>query len=170
MNEFRYDTYCGLYCGACDILAAYKKSQEQHTLPQWNALPETIQQHIPQADIICYGCKSDTVFAGCRKCPIRKCARKKKGIESCLDCQKYPCLIHHISKLVKTIMRLEKKLPHLKITPKNLATIQQKGIRVWLEEQQHTWQCPDCQTHFTWYQQECSQCGKNLETFKDYNQ
>ena len=26
MEEFKYDTYCGLYCGACDIMAAFKKA------------------------------------------------------------------------------------------------------------------------------------------------
>jgi hypothetical protein len=136
-NEFRYDTYCGLYCGACDILLAYKKGKEQNIIPQWSDLPAPIR-NIPPAEIICYGCKSETVFTGCSKCPIRKCARKHKEIESCLDCQKYPCLIHKIVKIVKIIRRFEKKLPHLKIIPRNLTTIQQKGIHAWLEEQKTT--------------------------------
>ena len=80
MEEFKYDTYCGLYCGACDIMAAFKKSTVENTKPQWEDLPVEFRKNIPAgkaADIICYGCKSDTVFIGCSKCLIRKCAKKK---------------------------------------------------------------------------------------------
>jgi hypothetical protein len=78
-------------------------------------------------------------------------------------------MIHKIAKIYKAMKRLEKKLPHLKIIPENLHTIQQKGINCWLQEQKQTWECPDCKTNYSWYQRECSQCGKDLESLKDYN-
>jgi hypothetical protein len=28
--------------------------------------------------------------------------------------------------------------------------------RAWLEEQKTTWECPDCQSNFSWYQRECA--------------
>lgn len=168
MNGFRYDTYCGLYCGACDILLAYKKGVEQGKTPEWNDFPAQIQQHIPHGQIICHGCKSDTVFVGCSKCPIRKCARKHPEIETCLDCKKYPCLIHKIAKWVIRFQKLEQKLPHVKIKAHNLQTIRQKGMAAWLAEQQQIWVCLDCQTNFSWYQPQCKQCGKEIASLKDY--
>ena len=109
-----------------------------------------------------HGCKTDTVFQGCATCPVRKCAKKKSGIESCLDCEKYPCLLYKIAKIVIAVQRLEKKLPHLKCKSGNLAVIREKGMNAWLEEQQRVWECPDCHASFSWYQTQCSQCGKLL--------
>lgn len=169
MEKIRYDTYCGLYCGACDIMQAYQKELKTGTPAQWDEMPEEFQQHIPQGTIACRGCKTDMVFIGCSKCPIRKCARKQIGIESCLDCRKYPCLLHKITNLVKKFRKMKQKLPHCKIVSKNLETIRQKGMQTWLEEQEEVWKCPDCGTDFSWYQKTCAQCGKELEELKDYN-
>jgi hypothetical protein len=168
MTQFRYDTYCGLYCGACDIASAYKRGIENNSPPRWDDLPSPLRDTIHQAPIICHGCKTDTVFGGCGKCLIRKCARKKQGIESCVDCNKYPCLIHRITAIAKIIFRLEKRLPHMRIAPVNLQTIRRCGMASWLDEQRRRWACPDCGTSFTWYQHTCTRCGANLETIKDY--
>ena len=169
MQEFRYETYCGLYCGACDILMAYKRGLEQQAQPEWSELGEPLRRHIPQAEIVCHGCKTDTVFAGCAKCPIRKCGRNHPEIETCLDCKRYPCWRHKFFKIVIALLNFEKKLPHQKIKPRNLQTIREKGLRAWLEEQQRVWACPDCQTSFSWYQRKCKQCGRVLDSIKDYN-
>ena len=168
-TEFRYETYCGLYCGACDILMAYQRGLEQQTPPEWSELGEPLRRHIPQAEIVCHGCKTDTVFAGCAKCPIRKCGRNHPEIETCLDCKRYPCWRHKFFKIVVALLNFEKKLPHQKIKPRNLQTIREKGLRAWLEEQQRVWACPDCQTSFSWYQRKCKQCGRELDSIKDYN-
>ena len=168
MGEIRYDTYCGLYCGACDIMQAYQKELKTGTPSQWYEMPDEFQQHIPRGTIECHGCKTDKVYIGCRKCPIRRCARKKEGIESCLDCRKYPCLIYKIASAVKRFRKLEQKLPHLKAIRKNLDTIQKKGMQAWLQEQEELWKCPDCQTTFSWYQRKCPQCTRDLEGLKDF--
>ncbi len=163
-QDFRYDSYCDLYCGACDILNTHRRHLEQGTIPQWEELPEPLRNHIPHGAIECHGCKSDTVFIGCRQCPYKTCARKKQ-VESCRTCDKYPCLIHHIANIVKKLQRIERKLPHLQCIPENFAAIGQSGMHTWLEQQERRWTCPQCGTVVTWYQQHCEQCGTALEAY-----
>lgn len=163
--DFRYDSYCGLYCGACDILQTYKRHRARGTTPHWDELPEPLRKHVPHGEIECHGCKSDTVFIGCQKCPYKACARKKQ-VESCRTCDKYPCLIHHIANIVKKLQRLERKLPHLQGIPENLATIEQVGTEAWLTQQERRWTCPQCGAAATWYQSRCVQCGNPLESYK----
>lgn len=159
MSEFRYDSYCGLYCGACDILAAYKNGLETGAAPQWSELPPEFANNLPfnaqKAEIKCYGCKTDTVFAGCSKCFIRKCARKKVGIETCLDCERYPCYRVKIMGFAKKLLKIEAKLPHLKAIVPNLEVIRNKGVQFWLEEQRGKWQCPHCGKRLSWYRPSC---------------
>jgi hypothetical protein len=172
MEEFRYDSYCGLYCGSCDILMAYRKGLETNTTPKWEDLPERVRNVHGKGEppIICYGCKTDTVFKGCSICPVQKCARKKLEIhQTCLDCKSYPCKLHKLMNIARKLLRLNKKLPHSNILPKNVETIREKGLEYWLEEQKKIWECPDCHTAFSWYQEKCSNCGKDLEPIKDYN-
>ena len=169
MEEFKYDTYCGLYCGACDIMAAFKKSTVENTKPQWEDLPVEFRKNIPAgkaAEIICYGCKSDTVFIGCSKCLIRNCAKEKMQVETCFDCGKFPCLKFRVFGFIRKLM--EKKLPHLKSAHRNQLTIQEKGLAVWLHQQEALWKCPQCRTDFTWYSQTCPKCGNELESVKDF--
>lgn len=172
MDKFRYDSYCGLYCGSCDILMAYKKGLATGTTPEWKDLPDRTQilNRRPPTPIICQGCKTDILFEGCSICPVQKCARKKLTIEqTCMDCEHYPCKLHRMMRFVRKLLRLHKKLPHSNILPKNVETIREKGLEYWLEEQKLVWECPDCHTSFSWYQEKCSKCGKDLEPLKDYN-
>ena len=161
MTEFRFDTYCGLYCGACDILQAYKKGIETGTSPQWRDLPLEIQNHpvIPKnSEIKCHGCKTGTIFAGCSKCIIRKCAINKTGVETCLDCGNYPCWRLKLTAIFKKLLKLETRLPHLKDIAPNLEIIRNNGMEFWLEEQNRKWQCPNCGKRLSWYQASCPEC------------
>jgi hypothetical protein len=169
MEEFRYDTYCGLYCGACEIMDAYRAGIESGRTPQWDDLPASFTGHIPHAEIKCHGCKSDDVFAGCRTCPIRACALKKGILGTCRDCRKYPCMIYAAFKVVWWLRKLGKKLPHWRAAKPNLKRMREIGIDRWLEEQDKAWRCPGCGTKFTWYRTACAGCGKDVEPLKDYN-
>jgi len=40
---FRYDTYCGLYCGACEILLANEKGSVEALAQAWNRDPESLR-------------------------------------------------------------------------------------------------------------------------------
>lgn len=167
MPEFRCDSYCGLYCGACDILLAYKNGMKNGHVPQWNDLPSELRNHpviAKNSEIKCYGCKTDTVFAGCSKCLIRKCARNKVGIETCLDCRSYPCWRFKITALIRKVLNLETKLPHLKDINFNLEVIRNNGMKFWLEEQDRKWQCPHCGKRLSWYNASCIDCNNNRET------
>ena len=59
MTEYMYDSFCGLYCNACEIMQAYKNGKEGEVAHKWGAKPE---------QIVCHGCKSDKVFMKCREC------------------------------------------------------------------------------------------------------
>lgn len=156
MSNFNYDSYCGLYCGACDILHAYKNGYEDKIAPYFNLEPSQIK---------CHGCKTDTVFENCRNCKIRNCAINKK-IDHCFDCIDYPCNLYN--ELLQDFSN-KHNLPHLKILPKNFMTIKNIGIDQWLKEQDQVWKCPECQTDFSFYTPKCIKCGKDLDKIKDYN-
>ena len=162
MPEFRSDSYCGLYCGACDILVAYKKGIETGTSPEWSGMPSEFSKlplAFTNAEIKCHGCKSDIVFVGCSKCIIRRCAIKKTGIETCLDCRRYPCWRHKMTAVFKRLFKVEEKLPHQKAIRPNLEAIRNKGLSVWLEEQGQKWQCQHCGKRLSWYNASCNDCS-----------
>ena len=87
MTPFKLDGYCGLYCGGCDIYRLSEKGRKSGVKAKWEEMPEQFKKVAKEADIVCHGCKSDMLFAGCKVCPIIKCA-KKKGVESCALCKK----------------------------------------------------------------------------------
>ena len=167
---FRYDSYCGLYCGACDILQAYRHGLETQRTPEWSDLPERFRKHLPaqNADIRCHGCKSDTVFRGCARCPMRSCARKRGNVELCVDCADYPCLRTRLLGLVVRLMSLERKLPHQRVRRANQERIRCVGLAEWLVEQDRRWRCPQCGTLFSWYRATCPQCGRELDSLKGF--
>ncbi len=134
MEQYRHDSYCGLYCGACDIMATYKESITQSKSATWNDLPPEFQKNLPvpgKAEIICYGCKSDILFAGCATCPIRKCA-KEMIVDICAECEKYPCKYYKETDISGELL---KKLPHIKSRNINLNFIRKNGKSAWLTKQ-----------------------------------
>ena len=166
MEEFQYGSYCGLYCGACEIMKAYQKELASSVQARWQDLPERFRKNIREAEMVCLGCKTDTVFEGCRGCSIRTCA-KEKNVESCILCIDYPCQLvkdrqDHMAK-ARTI------LPHTRVMFKNLDVIREKGMDGWLKEREHDWKCPQCGTGFSWYQELCEKCGRELISLKEHN-
>ena len=85
MNNFNPDTYCGIYCGACSIAMHGETGRADGFVACLGS--------VPKEDLVCGGCKSDTVYAGCSTCSLRRCAREK-GIAHCVDCTDYPCKIY----------------------------------------------------------------------------
>lgn len=162
--------YCGLYCGACDILRLYREGVETGRTPEWSDLPERLREHLPfkPSPIRCHGCKSDTVFAGCGHCPLRSCALKRANVEICSDCEKYPCLRIRLVGLMMRLFSVMKKLPHQQTKEPNLARIRSVGVVQWLAEQEHQWRCPQCHSSFSWYRATCTSCGKDLTSLKGF--
>ncbi len=163
MSEHNYDSYCGIYCGACDIHTAYKTGRKTRLSTFWSEpLLKTFlrSQRVDYKDsrtlqLQCDGCKSDNVFINCKICRIRACAIDKK-VEHCIDCSEYPCA------MIVGRKKIEGLLPHLKCTHSNMETIRKNNVAQWLLEQEKQWQCPDCRTSFAWYSTKCGACGKDL--------
>ena len=165
MEEFRYDTYCGLYCGACEIMKAYRENKGTPA-SQWEDLPKPMRENIAKAEIVCRGCKTDVLFAGCQRCRIRKCA-KERGVAACIVCEEYPCKI--VKGTMEHISKGREQLPHTKVMFKNLDAVKTGGVGLWLKEQRSKWQCRQCGAAISWYQSSCERCGCELESQKDYN-
>jgi len=169
MENFNCDSYCGIYCGACDIMRTFKTGEKSRLAAFWDERTVKTFQHklgIGYDDnrpftYECHGCKSDMLFVNCAVCQIRQCAINSK-VEHCIDCEKYPC------NLIADSKKIEKILPHLKSNPGNMETIKRSGVSQWLSEQENKWKCPACGKSFSWYTRKCKNCGQDLKkvTFK----
>ncbi|NVM38334.1 MAG: DUF3795 domain-containing protein [Candidatus Lokiarchaeota archaeon] len=144
--SFKLDAYCGLYCGGCFIMNAYRQNRT-------DCLPDNWINPIHDKEIKCYGCKSEIVFENCRGCRIRKCAQSK-NIDFCNKCSEFPC------EYIKRLVNLD--LAHLNLTTENLKTIKETGVKKWLENQKNRWLCANCGFPYSWYEQNCVKCGKEL--------
>jgi hypothetical protein len=139
--DYRYDTYCGLYCGACPVLVANKKG----------AVDELAKKiEMDPADLVCAGCKSGARKAPRADCEFVLCALEK-GVEFCGDCGEYPCK-------GLTDFRDDEWAHHSAVT-KNLDRLKEIGLAAWLEEQDARWTCGACGARFDWYDEKCPDCG-----------
>lgn len=141
---FCYDSYCGLYCGACAVLKANEDGTLQEKCKEWDIAPE---------DAHCHGCKSDTPAVYCRTCDIKKCA-EEKNVNFCFQCTEYLC--------PRLTAFKNDEHPHHSVIFKNLETIKNKGVESWLKEQKSRWSCSECGTSYTWYDNVCPQCGSTV--------
>jgi len=139
--DYRYDTYCGLYCGACPVLVANQKGTIEELASRNDMDP---------ADLVCAGCKSGTLASFCADCHFIPCAHGK-GVESCVECDEYPC-----ERL--TAFRDDER-PHHSVVTKNLDRLSEIGLKAWLAEQNKRWKCEACGARFAWYDEKCPECG-----------
>ncbi|MFX1259785.1 MAG: DUF3795 domain-containing protein, partial [Promethearchaeota archaeon] len=86
MKDPKLLALCGTNCGVCPFLIAYKTNDER--------LKEKLAKmiRIKPEEIVCEGCNSEIQFNFCKMCPIKSCVMKK-GFESCVDCDDFPCKI-----------------------------------------------------------------------------
>ena len=136
-----YDSYCGLYCGACPILLANERGEVEKRAAEGGVEPEVL---------LCSGCKSETIAVFCTDCEMRQCARDRR-LDSCRECDEYPC------QMLKNFRADEH--PHHSAVLKNLESMHETGLDAWLEEQKARWSCPACGARFTWYDALCPECG-----------
>jgi len=143
-KPYRYDTYCGLYCGACEVLHANMENRLDEKSSEWGVDP---------AQMRCHGCKSDVLSIYCRDCELRTCA-ESKGLDYCYECEEFPC------------QRLENfnhdKVPHHVMVIINQKVLAERGPEQWLEDQKIRWSCTVCGETFSWYQKTCSKCGSEV--------
>jgi hypothetical protein len=84
--------YCGVDCDACDVFRATAYGDQEARARAVKVWTKTAQQHwgmktLDPAILKCRGCRSQgrDIFKGCRSCPIRRCARRRK-LASCGLC------------------------------------------------------------------------------------
>jgi hypothetical protein len=84
--------YCGVDCGACDVLKATVHGDAEALRRAHVLWAKTAQQHwgmktLDPAILKCQGCRTEGegIFRGCRLCPMRRCV-KGKGLTSCGLC------------------------------------------------------------------------------------
>ena len=147
MDIFNPDSYCGIYCGACSI-AVYGQTGSADSFV-------TCLRNLPKKELVCSGCRSNTVYAGCSICVVRSCARGR-NVEHCIECPDYPC------NNIRICQRAGKILPHTRETAFSLEAIKRDSVDCWLDAQKKRWSCPDCGTPFSWYASTCSKCGRSL--------
>ncbi|MFC2071339.1 DUF3795 domain-containing protein [Chloroflexota bacterium] len=131
MNNKRFDTYCGIYCGACEVMNAETYQDKAHVTKIWEGIMEASPEQVH-----CSGCKSDDLFFNCEQCKMRPCA-KSKGLEFCIECNEYPCIYYHEGKQVVEQLPY---LSHMKAIVKNLRDIKGYGIERWLDIQKTKWE------------------------------
>lgn len=136
--NYVYDCYCGLYCGACTMMLDTKAGK---------------------TDKPCYGCKSEAPAGHCATCAIKACARGK-GFEFCIECAELPTcekMNHFIN---------DPEYPNGLCVMKNMQTIQQVGLPQWLADQELRWQCKNCGTPHSWWDETCPKCGQTVDSYK----
>jgi hypothetical protein len=146
--RFRYDSYCGIYCGACGVINAIKNGNFEELAKKHNRKPEELE---------CYGCKI-TAAGKKNKCRIIACA-VNKGVEFCFECDEYPC------DMLKKFK--EDEYPYHSLIFKNSERIKEIGIGQWSSEQEKRWNCPACGKHFSWHDEKCTACSAKLYNCKD---
>ena len=149
MTEYRYDTYCGLYCGACPVITSMQAGKLEE-------FAESTEKYTAE-QLECYGCKITQAAEIEDRCAILDCAEEKE-IESCHECDEYPC------DRLKTFQGDQH--PHHSAIFKNLERIKEIGIEPWFSEQEKRWKCTSCGGRFSWYDEKCEGCGAKLYNCK----
>lgn len=146
MDDSKLIAPCGVYCGVCPYLIAYKNNDTN--------LKEKLAKNIGISpdDVICEGCNSELPFLFCKECKIKACVQKK-GLESCAECEEFPC------------KRVE-RFPYpafIKKVKWDVDCRRQSGKDQWISETIRINTCPNCQNLNHWQAKICKSCGAELE-------
>jgi hypothetical protein len=107
--------YCGLLCKTCPIFLATRQADTEEQTRMRTEISRLCREHygmdIDLADVTdCDGCRTEDgkLFSGCKKCPIRTCARAK-DLDNCAYCADYACqqLEEHFKKDPAARIRLD---------------------------------------------------------------
>lgn len=137
--DYILDGYCGVYCGACPVIAATRAGNLEE-------------------DAQCYGCKSEKPTGFCETCRIKACAISKE-FEFCSQCDKLTAC-----DLMQKFIA-DQQYPYGQCVLKNLKMIQTTGRLNWLETQEKRWRCQHCGEPHSWYQETCSNCGSGVNSY-----
>ena len=118
---------CGLYCGVCAILMAYRDGNEKFKERLTGVYGVKVE------DIRCRGCLSDDAFVYCRSCPIKSCTAEK-GLEGCHQCDDWPCEL-----VDKFPMPVGKK-----VMERSIPAWRELGTEAWVAAEVERYHCPEC--------------------------
>jgi len=138
---------CGLYCGTCAVLIAYRDDNEKfkEKLLGVYGLSSTDQ-------VSCKGCLSDNRFLYCDACPIRDCCAEK-GIEGCHQCDDWPC------KYIETFAYPVGK----KVMMRTIPTWREHGTEKFVEMEEERYHCPECGYVLFRGAKRCRGCGIDVD-------
>ena len=152
---------CGTYCGACPAYLA-KHGEDEHTKTKLqkrsSSGPAKTPKGIPPSNwmdgLLCDGCLSGgTLAAHCQRCDIRLHALNNQNDSRCTHCEELPCWrMTHLVNMGGYLHRKE-YLP-------NLGKIRKVGVQEWVQYEEERWRCPQCGLPMSWYDAECTGCGK----------
>jgi hypothetical protein len=110
--------YCGLVCHTCAIYLATREKHEGKKREMKADIARICNekygtQYKPEDITDCDGCRTEggRLFAGCKTCYMRKCARDK-GIEHCARCDGYVC--EELEKLFATEPGAKRRLDQIR--------------------------------------------------------
>lgn len=129
---------CGLYCGSC-----------RHYLAKSEGVLK--QKGLKRG---CEGCRIRNKNCSFIKkdCP----SLRKKEIDFCFECNKFPC---------KNLEKLDKRYTiryNISLIG-NLKRIKKIGLSKWLKEQENKFKCPKCGGKISVHDNECFNCGYKLK-------
>ncbi len=142
--SYRFETYCGLYCGACPVSLANQAGDLAPLAAAWGR---------SVAELQCGGCKSGERAVFCADCEFVTCA-EARGVEFCFECDDYPC--------PRLVAFSRDEHPHHHIVLHNLEALAAQGLEAWLAAQAERWRCPACGQAFGWYSNVCEGCDASL--------
>ena len=140
---------CGVYCGVCSILMAYRANNQKFKdklSSLYGTKPEDIQ---------CIGCMAEDeskIFFYCRVCPIKSCV-KEKGIEGCHQCDDFPC--DHIEKFPMEVGK--------KVMLRAIPQWREWGTEKWVEEEEKRYSCPHCGYKLFRGAKRCRECKEPVD-------
>ena len=146
MEDPNFMAYCGTNCRVCSFRIAYITNDER--------LKEKLAKMIgiKPDQIICEGCRSEEPLFICKMCPMKSCVLKK-GYESCVDCDEFPCKIIERFPVKEFIKKVKFDVNYRKKHSKE----------DWIVKTIELNSCPSCQTLAHWRGRICKSCGTQLK-------
>ena len=137
---------CGLYCGVCAVLIAYR-DHNQKFKERLGAVYECSPEQIA-----CKGCLSGMRFKHCEACAIRSCTIKR-GYEGCHQCDNFPCAL-----IENMTMAVGKK-----VALRAIPTWRELGTEKWVEQEERRYLCPSCGYKLFRGAKRCRRCGEPVD-------
>jgi len=141
---------CGIYCGACYVYRAERDVGEfLREVAQW--------QEVEIDEVKCNGCTApiNEKWPSCQNCYPINC-QKEKNLAYCHECGDFwdgKC--NQYTKFEEFISQRGEKIRL------NLIKIS-ADPDLYLKEQESKWSCMKCGGSYSWYEETCHHCGKNL--------